>query len=224
MVINFKSEESRTPFAQTWNYFILENYINALNFDTLGQTLLNKEPEIKNIQVEEKNLTDGGTGLGYDSTTSKYRYYNVLNWKTKEIEQLKEEILKNYILYLELLNIPRKSTSIQCWMNILRKGEEIKPHLHSRNSTGYLSGHVCVTTQNTSTCYANPEFPYDLNESFKSKNEMSKITIFPSFVPHFTTKHLENKERITIAFDIVLSDHLNSDRAKSYSYISFDEI
>ena len=35
------------------------------------------------------------------------------------------------------------------------------------------------------------------------------MTLFPSWLPHSTTKHMENVERITIAFDIVPENGIN---------------
>ena len=39
-------------------------------------------------------------------------------------------------------------------------------------------------------------------ETYKSKNEVGKITLFQNCIPHYTDIHQDEKERITIAFDL----------------------
>lgn len=118
-----------------------------------------------------------------------------------------------------------------CWMNVMRKGERIVKHQHGYHPTGFLTGHFCVSCSNTSTVYVNPyehsaesllikeaedlqgqsksKLVYNVGETdndgeriFVSANGSGKLTLFPTFIPHFTTKHLEDTERITLAFDL----------------------
>ena len=90
------------------------------------------------------------------------------------------------------------SLYIQCWANVMRKGEKIKKHFHSINNYDYLSGHICIQTTNTNTYYLEPYH----KERFILKNNPGNITLFPSWVEHFTDEVLDNNERITIAFDL----------------------
>ena len=37
---------------------------------------------------------------------------------------------------------------------------------------------------------------------YSSKNIDGKLTLFPSYIPHFTTEHKSDSNRITLAFDL----------------------
>jgi ATP-dependent phosphoenolpyruvate carboxykinase len=89
----------------------------------------------------------------------------------------------------------------------MEKGKKINPHLHSVNSDCYLGGHVCVQVNNTSTYYINPINQINDPEIYQSKNQVGKITLFQNNIPHFTDEHKNDKERITIAFDLSLVKH-----------------
>ena len=121
--------------------------------------------------------------------------------------------------------------SASCWMNVMRKGERIVKHQHGYHPTGFLTGHFCVSCSNTATVYVNPyehsaeslllkeaeeleggvksKMVYNVGETdqdgeriYVSGNSAGKLTLFPTYVPHFTTKHNEDTERITLAFDL----------------------
>ena len=85
---------------------------------------------------------------------------------------------------------------------ILRNGQKIKPHLHSTNQNSYLSAHFTVQCDNTSTVYINPVNQLNDPQIFEEKNEIGNLRIFPSYVPHYTTEHLFDTPRITIAMDV----------------------
>ena len=205
-LVNFKSSPKDNPFAPEWNYVIGEDYIKNINFNALSKFLLLKEKEIlkyDSAKDNNGNVSDGFTGLGENSTTSKFRSYNLLSYRNKEIVKLKKEIHKKYVLFLNKLNIPIKEyLYIQCWVNIMRKGQQIKPHIHDVSPTCYLGGHVCVQSKNTHTCYINPVNQINDPDTYKSKNEVGKITLFQNCIPHYTDIHQDEKERITIAFDL----------------------
>ena len=42
--------------------------------------------------------------------------------------------------------------------------------------------------------------------TFASKNDVGKITMFPNNIPHYTDIQELDKERITIAFDLITFD------------------
>jgi len=91
----------------------------------------------------------------------------------------------------------------------MRKGDKIKPHLHCTTPESYLGGHICVQTEGTSTHYINPINQINDPEIYTSKNEIGKITLFQSNIPHYTDK-VSKGERITIAFDLFLEKKGNN--------------
>ena len=192
-----------TPFAPEWDCIVMENYITDIDFKKIAEIILSKEKQIiKDNPTTIPHDTDGGTGLGNNSLTSKYQAFNVFLWQDEEIQKLKIQLFNVYLKLLNLCNIPRSKTWMQCWANVLRDGEQIQTHAHSVNSYYYLGGHICVQCTDSSTVYINPKDNTDIKFS---KNNVGKFTIFQNNIPHYTTKHIGNTERITIAFDLFIN-------------------
>ena len=193
-IINFQNLDIQNPFNPNFSYYIVEDKIQLDNV-ALTKFLLNKEKEIKNIYP---GGYDGDTNLGNKSITSRFSYYNLLDFK--EMFFLKNIIRQNHDNFLKNLNITiDKNYYIQCWFNVLRKGEKIDRHRHASNNECYIGGHICVNVNNTCTYYESPYF----GTTFCSMNEPCKITLFPNWIYHYTDKVQEDFERITIAFDIL---------------------
>ena len=203
------SSEPRTPYAPTWD-FCIGKCVLDINFENLVKTCLEMEKEILDLPVikfQEENgedyFFDGYTGLGKDSTTAKSWLYNLFDWNTPETNYLKDQFKNKLDEYNTLLYNPiPKIYYSQCWYNVLRNGQKIEPHLHSTNENSYLSAHFTVQCDNTSTVYINPVDQLNDPQIFEEKNEIGNLTIFPSYVPHYTTEHLSDTPRITIAMDV----------------------
>jgi len=207
-VVNFKSEPKQTFFAPEWNYYMFETNVDNIDFNEVSKLCLKKQKEILKLP---DYVNDGYTGLGKNTTTSKYANYNVLKWKNKNIELIKKTIIRFHNEILKYFNQPLVNELwIQCWVNIMKKGQQIKPHLHNTAPYTYLGGHICVQCENTTTNYINPINQINVPELYKSKNEIGKITLFQNNIPHYTSKHNSNKERITIAFDLSLTKVRNN--------------
>ena len=102
------------------------------------------------------------------------------------------------------------------WMNIMKKGDRIELHNHGFCNDSYLSGNFTVSSDDTKTVYNNPFSQYtkenvlvkmvedgvDDPSYYPSKNIDGKLTLFPSYIPHFTTEHKSDSNRITLAFDL----------------------
>ena len=207
-LFNFKSLTKKNYFAPEWNYYIIEDIIKDVNFKSFSKFLIKKEKELLKItKPVNKESLDGYTGLGVNSITSRYDSFNVFNFKNKKILKIKKAILKIHKKLLDHLNIEiPKNLWIQCWFNVMRKGESIKPHIHGTDPDTYLGGHICVQVENTHTNYINPVNQINDPEIYYSKNEIGKITLFQNCIPHFTDIHNSDEERITIAFDLMVSE------------------
>ena len=204
-IYNFINEPKQTFFAPEYNYYIAEAFIKDINFKNLSNFLLKKEKEILKLPVTNKNIKDGYTGLGKNSTTARHTEYNVLNFKNKEIKKIEKNIVFFHNEFLKGLHLPiPNELYIQCWVNIMKKGEKINPHLHDISPNCYLGGHICIQCNDTSTYYLNPLDQINEPSTFKSKNEVGKITLFQQYITHYTDVHKSNKERITIAFDLTI--------------------
>jgi len=209
MKINgFVSLPPKTPYAPTWDFTIGTFDCKDINLKNLIQTIKQKEEEIKKLPCScdiYGNLTDGYTGLGVDSTTAKFTSYNLLKWNTTETNILRKHIKKNLIEYNKTCgNETPDEVWVQCWVNILSNGQSIKPHSHSTSPECYLSGHFNVQTENTSTIYMSPINQLNDPDVIAIENKENEMTLFPSYIFHYTTPHYSQKERITIAFDLSL--------------------
>jgi len=214
-IINFKSKPKNNFFAPEWDYYICENIVKNIDCKSLAKFLLSKEKQILKLKptlnLKHNTYTDGFTGLGVNTTTARFRAFNVLNFKHKEISKLKKQIIETYNMFLKALNLnPPKQLYAQCWYNVMRKGDQIKPHIHGYSPDAYLGGHFCVQCDDTSTYYINPVNQINDPETYKSLNEEGKLTLFQNCIPHYTDKQNSNSERITIAFDLEYTDIQNN--------------
>jgi hypothetical protein len=211
---SYKSHPPQSPYAPEWDFKIGESYIDDIDIKSLSKFLLSKEKEIKKLPktfLKNGKVVDGYTGLGSKSVTSKFNYYNLLEFDHPEILKLKKTIFKSVIEYNTYCGIETPNDIwIQCWYNVLRFGQKINSHSHSFTSNCYLSGHFNVQVKKTLTCYN--IVPVDpLNDPYVTcfKNRESYITLFPSYIFHYTTRHLSFAPRITIAFDLSLTKKHN---------------
>ena len=158
-----------------------------------SRVLKNEKKILKNYPPTDysKSITDGGTGLGSNSLTSRYYHFNVLSWFGTR--KLKKYIRMGYEQYNGIKNTP---IYVQCWANVMRNGDVIKAHRHMIDNISpndALSGHLCVKVDgSTNTYYARTPI----------QNKNGQMILFPSTLLHWTDRYIGNKERITIAFDI----------------------
>lgn len=189
-----KSNLPKTELAPNYKYVLLESKLKDTNLILLKEEILNRE----------KQITDGK-----DISKSRYRFFNKDFWQKQTIKSLENEIKEHVIKYLgyQLLDVPNE-LYIQAWINVMRKKQAIDIHQHHADEHSFISGNVCITSQNTKTHYVNPFNYFTLNkQAHHSDNIPGKITIFPSTLPHYTDEYLGDGERITIAFDIFVKNH-----------------
>ena len=215
--IPFRSRPPLTPLAPQWQFFIGEKILE-IDTDRLRDLVLEKEPEI--MKIDHPNLNDGSTGLATNTTTARYGFYNVLEWDDPEIEKLKDGIREFHQQYIrECIGIEPYNVKCLCWCNVMRKGDRIKKHIHGLGSNSYLSGNITISCNNTKTIYLNP-FEHEKEElllersdregicedfsqlMYPAQNVAGVMTLFPNYVPHLTTEHTEDDERITLAFEL----------------------
>ena len=212
--IHFVNEKLKSPFAPTWNYFIAEKLLSTIQCTRLKNYLLSKQQEVFAIK---NNLDDCGTGLGNETTTARSGSYNIFTWDQPDINILKKEIASMCNNYHERVTGKKiLKFGLAGWMNIMKKGDRIELHNHAFSNDSYLSGNFTVSSNDTKTVYNNPFSQYtkenvlvkmvedgvDDPSYYPSKNIDGKLTLFPSYIPHFTTEHKTDNNRITLAFDL----------------------
>ena len=203
----FFSAPPVSPYAPQWDFKVGTSICEDIDTNSLSELLLLKEKEVKKLPttVIDGAESDGYTGLGSKSTTAKFQSYNILTWDHPEIKKLKSNIAKSVIDYNnECGNKTPDVLWIQCWYNVLRFSQKIRPHHHSISPDCYLSGHFNVQVNNTSTVYMSPINQLNDPQVIDIKNKVGDMTLFPSYIFHYTTPHYSFKPRITIAFDLNL--------------------
>tara|TARA_X000000368_G_scaffold303782_1_gene242152 strand:+ start:81 stop:704 length:624 start_codon:yes stop_codon:yes gene_type:complete len=184
----FRSELTVSPYAPSWDYLIAEKKIDV-DLDELSRLILD------NASVE------------YEITVApncKSYFFNVLKWDYPVCKQLHKQIIEFHDEYVQGTRKPRlNNLKIRCWANVMSKGDKIGKHHHGSFSHSYLSGNFAIKCEDTSTNYYHP---YDNNEMYPIKNQPGHMHLFPSWLPHDTSMHNGNSERIIIAFDIYIQD------------------
>ena len=209
----FRSLPPLTPYAPSWDFTIGTSSCDDIDIKSFSKFLLRKEREVKKLpfSLHDGKYSDGYTGLGKNSTTSRWKIFNLLTWDYPEVKKLKTNIIRNIIEYnTKCGNQTPDELYGYCWYNVLRYRQKIKPHQHGAHPRTYLSGHFNVQVDNTSTCYLGIINQINDPDVIDIKNEAGCMTIFPSYINHYTTPHSSFRPRITIAFDISpfkLTDH-----------------
>ena len=190
----FSSAPPVSPYAPQWDFRVGTSMCDNIDTNSLSKFLLSKEKEVKKLPTavgESGAESDGYTGLGLNTTTAKFQSYNILTWNHPEIKKLRSNITRSIVEYNnECGNTTPNVLWIQCWYNVLRFGQKIKPHFHSLEPTSYLSGHFNVQVNDTSTVYMSPANQINDPEVVDIKNVPGELTLFPSYIFHYTTPHL----------------------------------
>ena len=212
----FVSRPPVSPYAPQWDFRVGTSICEDIDTNSLSEFLLLKEKEVKklptSVRIDGKEL-DGYTGLGSNSTTAKFQSYNILTWNHPEIKKLKSNIARNIIGYNSECGVETPNQIyIICWYNVLRFGQKINPHMHSTSPNCYLSGHFNVQVNDTSTVYMSPINQLNQPDVIDIKNKDGDMTLFPSYIFHYTTPHYSFKPRITIAFDVSLQRYGNNNK------------
>jgi len=198
-IIKMKSMLPITEYAPSWNIsFGADQWTDTTSMEAIKKWMIDNEQMI--VKTYPVN-TDGGTGLGNDSVTSRFGQYNLFDFvdQCPELEKLLEFFRLTYLKFVTKDGNPIKPCDIVCWYNILRPGEEIKGHFHGAGHDAYLSGNMHLGEYDTVTFYRNP---FDCNVWFPARNLKGGITIFPSYVWHKTDKYTAEDLRVSVAFDI----------------------
>ena len=183
-----------------------------INVEKLAKKILKNEPRIiKKYPAKGINLKDdfdGQTGLGFNSLTSRSSHYNLLNWWGTG--PLKKWMRNGYERYNNIKDTP---LYVQCWANVMRKGDQIKAHKHeSWDGTlpvKHLCGHLSVQVDGSTSTYY---------EGSPLLNKNAQMTFFPAHTFHWTDRYENDRERITVAFDIHDEEFYNIDIFDQYKY------
>ena len=201
-IIEWKSEKPRTKFAPCWDIpFYIDDIFDEKDLSEVKRVVLAMEKPIINSYRGITN--DGGTGLGPNSLTSKFSKFNIFTWKFDWVDKMRSSIIDG----LKSLDDLDQHVYVQCWANVMRKGERINPHWHSSSQNCYLGAHITIASENTNTYYENP---FNGSDVRKYSNVPGSLTIFPAYLTHWTDHYMGNSERVTLAMDFMLEEYIAS--------------
>lgn len=205
MLHNFSSIEPLTPFTPTWSIDLwVTEYNNKENLCIMKDWIEQNAPIIKE-KNKDKERNDGGTGLGLDSLTSNFQYFDLFD-EAKHINAFvdyKLFVQDEYRKFCKKLNVSTQQCVINSWANIVHTGQKIKKHNHGATHFSYLSGNGHLEDYETSTVYFNP---YDNAVRYTIPNRQGGLTLFPSYLYHASTEHVADNDRFSVAFDILVKD------------------
>ena len=203
-LIDFSLPKPKTEFAPTYRFWGWAfHYKNEKNCDIMRNWVLNNQQRIidKYDPDDYNHIDDAGTGLGKNTTTARYRLYNLWH-ETAEIPafvDFRKRLYDEYCEFMETLTYAVKECTIQGWMNVMGAGEQIKVHHHGTRPESYLSGNLHLDNYPTKTYYLRP-----IDKGlWNFTNVKGACTLFPSQMMHGTDTYNElNGKRVSVAFDI----------------------
>lgn len=202
-VFTLTSLEPMTPYAPNYKYFITRAiWDETEKIDKIKKYLLSKEKHIlQNINFNN----DGGTGLSTKDLTSRHSNYNVFDFikELPELNDLLNFLKKTYLEYIKISNTQEYKLKINCWFNVLRKGQKMKMHTHGGHAWSYLSGNIHLDNYHTQTSY---QF---IDKFVSLDNVKGGLAIFPNVISHETSEYKDDEPRVSIAFDLHIKDAQN---------------
>ena len=150
------------------------------------------------------------------------------NWQSKAnlhrnvlYDKLTHKVVENTKNVFDDLKYEYKGFNItDMWSNVLKPGETPRPHTHSNN---ILSGVFYVDAEQTSGIIFTDPRPQagviqpDVTQQFvdnasliKYDSMTNRMILFPSWLQHYVPTNETNKNRISIAFNVMLKGKVGS--------------
>jgi hypothetical protein len=208
-----------TKFAPNFRIPVYIGYDGTKEFmSTMRDYVL----EIEKTIIEKEELVSKVPKSGNDpyKHTQQWKQHNIFNDvpglggehldrfpKNKCVDDFFNLLRTNYLEHIATLRYPRIKVYINGWANVLRKGEWISMHNHMSHTDAYLSGTYYLTTVDTCLWLVNPAQPAGEAASELDQHAIStearKLILFPSWVPHYSSKYEGDDLRISLAVDII---------------------
>lgn len=198
--MKIKSMPAQSDYAPFWDISICRAFWPKINkVEKIRNFLLSKKDYVLSLPKTH----DGGTDLGEETVTSRFGSYNLFQFKDecKEIGELLDYLRVLYVQFVRQEGFHVQDLKIVSWFNVMQKGDKIKLHAHGSGPDAYLSGNMHLDNYNTHTIY---QWPYGFEET-PIENIMGGITLFPSYFAHRTDEYTGEDSRVSIAFDLRLS-------------------
>jgi len=199
-LIRIKSYHPQTEFAPSWNIPLwLTNWTDLEHVDKIHEWIEKNEKTI--LDYEYTNT--GGTGLNENHITTRFGRYNLLEQDEPAFKELLTFLRYSYLEYVQKQQLELKDLQIVCWANILRKDEGMDSHAHGAQPDSYLSGNMHFGDYHTNTVYHSN---FDPESKIALPNKKGGCVMFPSCTPHYVEPHTRDDVRISVAFDLRLTN------------------
>ena len=119
-LIRLKSEHPETSYSPSWDIPIFQSMWGATDENVkIRNWLVENEQQFLDLPGN----SDGDTGLGLESVTSRFGQYNLFNYADQlpELQQLLTFFRISYLNFVQADQTSIKDLDIVCWFNILRK-------------------------------------------------------------------------------------------------------
>ena len=161
-----------------------------------------------------------GTSLTEKHVSTRSGGYNIFQFldECPELNELFGFFVKSYWDYIDTV-FPKTAytgnynPALNCWVNILRNGENIGKHKHSLEGSywSFISASIVLRAKNTCTRYMHKE------EVISIDNINGSLTVFPPYYDHWTDMHKDNQSRVTLGMDFFF------DKAHSAGFKEFND-
>lgn len=194
-----------------------ELFFGCIHLDIdLMQRLENYLLELELVIIDRYQVDES---LSYDlektSVNSRFMLYNLfeIGDKNADITQLRLLIKDKVRDFLRYHNLEVQDLYASCWFIILRENQQLPEHTHDNSDRSFISGNLNVACEESTTEYVLP-FQHGC---YSIGNERGLLTLFPSAVAHYTSRHKGMHPRISVAFDIcTCSADLKQEHAKRF--------
>ena len=209
-IYGWKSEPPETPFAESYAHFLSDKRIFSEEESKEWNDYLLEQEIILKKKFSPGLRGSGRTGLGPDSITSRYQYFNLLEFDFHLVERLKTEIFEGMKTILSVSGNSdwKKPLYAKSWFNVIRQGQGMQLHSHSHHSRTLYGFHVSINAKETATSYFHPAVRevgpngVDFLDAFHNPNRIGYLTLFPNHLPHGVSPNQQETPRISIAGDI----------------------
>jgi len=219
LLYGWESEPPRTPFAPSYQHIFTDKKIfSKEECKEWNDYLLEQEPIL--LDKFRTCRGNGLTGLGDNSITSRFSYFNVFEFDFHLVSKLKKAVYDGMKSILSVSGNTnwQKTLYGKSWFNVLRKEEAMDIHSHGYHEDIFYGFHVTINAIETFTSY---HHPIKFQESaFHVPNKIGYLTLFPDYIPHEVSINRYETPRISIAGDIFTSPgkQYNQDLVKIGTY------
>jgi len=209
-VVDFSLPNPKTEFAPIYKMYGWScKFDNDDAIDDMRDWIIKNEKRIIE-ETPDNPFDDAGTGLGKNSLTAKYVFFNLME-ETRDVESFKlyrKWLWNQYQEFMSTIRYPVRDCYINAWANVVRKSQAMGLHHHGVKPFSYLSANMHLDDYETETYYINS---ID-HKKYSFKNVKGGCVFFPSSMRHGVTKHKKQNRRVSIAFDLydkVVSENPN---------------